>query len=231
LTRIEQYLNQGGRLLCLFNAASRNITTGLEKILSRWGVIVDNIVIKDPENAETIGNGSDVIVSSFSKHPPTAPLYGTAMYLVQPRPVGRLPAQSQGADAAHVEVLFESGAKAFTEDNPAVAARRFPLAVSVEKGNLGVITERGTTRMVVVGESIFLDNKHIDALANRDFANCAINWLLERPQLFEGLGPRPIKEYRFVMSKKQVYAVRILLAAQPAAVLLLGVLVWFRRRR
>jgi hypothetical protein len=233
LTRIDQYLNQGGRLLCLFNAASRAINTGLEKILNKWGVAVDNIIIKDPDNAEATGDGSAVIVGLSSRHPLINPILGSGLYLVQPRPVGKLRAQSQAADAPRVEVIAASGPRAFTEDNPAVGPRSFPFAVAVEKGDLkGVITERGTTRMVVVGESLFLDNRHIDALANRDFANCAVNWLLERPQLFEGIGPRPIKEYRFVMSKEQSQnAIWILLAAQPGAVLLLGVLVWFRRRR
>jgi len=86
--------------------------------------------------------------------------------------------------------------------------------------------------MVVVGESIFLNNHYIDSLANRDFANCAVNWLLERPHLFEGIGPKPLKEYRFVMSRQQSKnAAWILLAVQPGVVLLLGALVWFRRRR
>ena len=232
LSRIDQYLNQGGRLLCLFNAASRGVSTGLEKILRKWGVTVGDIIIKDPDNSEASGDGSEVIVNHFSQHPLINPIRGY-LKMIQPRPVGQMRAKNQAADAAHVENLLFSGNRAFTEDNPAIPPGPFPLAATVEKGDLkGVITERGTTRMVIVGETMFLDNRFIDAGANRDFANCAVNWLLERPQLFEGLGPQPIKEYRFVMSKQQSQnAVWILLAAQPGAVLLLGVVVWLRRRR
>ena len=43
--------------------------------------------------------------------------------------------------------------------------------VAVEKGAIkDVITERGSTRMVVVGDSLFLGNHQIDSAANRDFA-------------------------------------------------------------
>ena len=43
--------------------------------------------------------------------------------------------------------------------------------VAVEKGAIkDVITERGSTRMVVVGDSLFLANHQIDSAANRDFA-------------------------------------------------------------
>jgi hypothetical protein len=230
LAKIEAYLNQGGRLLCLFAAAARDIDTGCERVLRKWGVGVAPFIIKDPDNVENPG-GSEVIVSGFSKHALVNPILGSGLYLVQPRPVVRLPGQA--ADAPKVEVVAASGQRSFTEDNPAVAARSFPLIVVVEKADLkGIITEHGTTRMVVVGESQFLNNHYIDSLANRDFANCAVNWLLERPQLFEGIGPKPINDYRFVMSKQQSRtAAWILLAVQPGVVLLLGALVWIRRRK
>jgi len=106
--------------------------------------------------------------------------------------------------------------------------------VAVEKGAVqGVITERGSTRLVVVGDSLFLANGWIDAaVGNRDLANSAINWLLHRTQLLEGVGPRPIKEYRILMSAAQLQRTQwILLGGLPGAVLVLGTLVWLRRRK
>ena len=38
-------------------------------------------------------------------------------------------------------------------------------------------------------------NGNIDNLANREFANLAVNWLLDRAQLLN-IGPRPILEYK-----------------------------------
>jgi len=69
-------------------------------------------------------------------------------------------------------------------------------------------------------------------LANRDFVGYAVNWLLDRTQLLEELGPRPITEYRLVMTKSQLQTAQwILLAGMPGAVLLFGGLVWLRRRK
>jgi hypothetical protein len=69
-------------------------------------------------------------------------------------------------------------------------------------------------------------------LTNRDFAEYALNWLLERSQLLGGLGPRSIVEYSVVMSQSQLLRVEwLLLGAIPGGVLLLGGLVWLRRRR
>ena len=88
-------------------------------------------------------------------------------------------------------------------------------------------------RMVVVGDSLCMDNELIDTAGNHYFAALAANWLLDRPQiLFEGLLPAPLKEYKLVMTKRQVKTVQwILLAALPGCILLFGGLVWLRRRR
>ena len=106
--------------------------------------------------------------------------------------------------------------------------------VAVEKGAIqGVITERGATRLVVTGDSRFLANGWIDLpVGNRDFADAAINWLLNRAQLLEGIGPRPVKEYKIVMTISQLQEAQwTLLAGLPGGVLMLGGLVWLRRRK
>jgi len=84
----------------------------------------------------------------------------------------------------------------------------------------------------VAGDSFFLASAWIVSPANRSFAGYALNWLLERTQLLEGLGPRSIVEYRIVMSQGQLQRVQwMLLAGIPGSALLLGGLVWLRRRR
>ena len=60
----------------------------------------------------------------------------------------------------------------------------------------------------------------------------AVNWLLDRPVLLNGIGPSPVTDFRLLMTKAQVRNVRwLLLAALPAAILALGGLVWLRRRK
>jgi hypothetical protein len=138
----------------------------------------------------------------------------------------------QAADAPNVEEIAFAGAKSFLVNSPGKPHRAYPLMVAVEKGTVkGVITERGTTRMLIAGDSIFLGNHQIESAANRDFATLAVNWLLDRPQLVEGIGPRPITEYRLVMTRTQLQGAEwLLLGGMPGAVLLLGGVVWLRRR-
>jgi gliding motility-associatede transport system auxiliary component len=230
LEMIDQYLTQGGRLLALFNKLSIDHgDTGLEKILAKWGVNVSTNIITDPERH--IGE-SDVIVASFSNHPLINPLLGLRLHMILPRSIGKLHSRPTTADAPSVDELAFSGPQAFVSNGDQNAHRAYPFIVAVEKGGVkGVINERGTTRMVVVGDSIFLANHQIESAANRDFVALAVNWLLDRPQLVEGIGPRPVAEYRLVMSNSQLQGAQwVLLGCMPGGVLLLGGIVWLRRR-
>jgi hypothetical protein len=199
-------------------------------------VEVGRRIIKDEQNSSTATRGAvDIIVSDFSSHAIVNALIGEQMDLIAPRSIRKLNSSNPPADAPKVAELAFTGpnAIAVSPNEPNPQPQKFPLMVAVEKAApKGVITERGSTRMVVVGDSIFLANVPIQSLANRDFAGYAVNWLLERTQLLEGLGPRPIVVYKLVMSRTQLQQIEwLLLAVLPGSFLLVGFLVWFRRRR
>ncbi len=230
LQKIDQYLSQGGRLLVLLDYSSIQKPTGIEDILKQWGVNVGDDVVRDPEH--TI-SGQDVVVLNFSQHPVVNPLTQLALQLILPRPVSRIDRQNQSADALKVEELAFSGPNSVLMGERGQPPRRYPLMVAVEQNPVkGVANPRGNTRIVVAGDSLFLDNRQIESGANRDFLGYAVNWLLDRPTLLEGIGPRPVTEFRLMMTRVQQRNVRwLLLGALPGAVLVLGGLVWLRRRK
>jgi len=231
LEKIDDYLHRGGRLLVLFNYTTLKRATGLEKILAGWGVDVGRSTVSDLKNSV---RGSDIKVFDFGArpHPIVNPLTGLALHMILPRSVARLEVGNPPADAPRVEEIAFTGSDATAGGGDVRGPKRFSLAVAVEKGRVpGVITDRGSTRIVAVGDSVFLGNQMIESAGNRDFLGHAVNWLLERPHLTQGVGPRPVTEFRLTMTKSQMRTARwILLAAMPGAVLLLGGLVWLRRR-
>jgi gliding motility-associatede transport system auxiliary component len=234
LDRIEDYLEKGGRLFVLFNARSLNLETGvdreaaLEELLAKWGVAVGNNVIRDAAHSEY---GWDVVVSAFSLHPVVDPLLGSGLYLVEPRSIGKLDMSAHGSDAPQVEILAQTGPKSSLVGDE-THHQAYPVMVAVEKKSAdAVIANRGATRILVLGDSSCLDNGQIGVLGNRDFAGYAVNWLLDRPQLLRGVGPRPVTEYRLIMTQSQMdHAQWLLLGGMPGAILVLGGLVWLRRR-
>jgi len=230
LQKIDQYLAQGGRLFMLFNYASIKQATGLEPILQHWGVNVGADVVQDPKNTIT---SQDVVVRKFSQHPVVNPLTQLSLQMILPRPVGRVDWRNPPADAPQVDELGYSSPSSTLAGDPTEPPRSYPLMVAVEqKPVAGVASPRGNTRIIVTGDSIFLGNYYIEGGGNRDFLGYAVNWLLDRPSLLQGIGPRPVTEFRLLMTQTQRREVRwLLLGALPGAVLLLGGLVWLVRRK
>lgn len=232
--KIEEYLEQGGRLLALLPS---NTLTGLEPLLHHWGVIIgDHFAIDTPNS---INGPMHMSVTNFAEHRVVLPLIDSQLYLFGPRPIGRMEMGTRQADAPQVEVLFRTGpegrivstdSRGQTTVSDGMSA--IPLAVAVEKGAIpGVSASHGTTRMVVVGDSLFLGNNGITSFSNSEFANLAINWLLDRSFLVD-IGPRPVREYQLSMTQSnKETATWILLAGMPGGFLLLGLLVWVTRRK
>lgn len=229
LKKIDKYLAEGGRLLALFNYASVERPTGLEPILQRWGVIVSPDFVKDLDNQT-----DDLIVRKFSSHPVVNPLTQLRLQMIRPRCIAKTVANNPAANAPQAEELAFSGDNSVLVGAAANATPRgYPLMVAVEqKPVAGVITPRGATRILVAGDSIFLGNYCIEAGGNRDFVGYAANWLLDRPQLLQGIGPRPVTEFRLLLTGHQQTQLRwLLLGALPGGVLILGWLVWLVRRQ
>jgi len=228
LQKIKKYVADGGRLFVLFNYASVNRPTGLEPILQDWGVNVFSDFVKDRNNST-----DDIVVRKFSSHPVVNPLTQLALQMIRPRCVARMDWQNPPANAPQVDELAFSSDNSVLVSDPAAPPRSYPLMVAVEqKPVAGVANPRGNTRMIVVGDSIFLGNYCIEAGGNRDFVSYAANWLLDRTTLLQGIGPRPVTEFRLLMTRTQQREVRwLLLGALPGAVLLFGCLVWLARRK
>jgi hypothetical protein len=233
LEKINQYLKQGGRVLALFTGFSGNQPTGLERLLKEWGVTVGASDIRDPENS-LLASQLDVLVRDFGGKPHTImnPLVNYSLWLLLPRPVAA-DASRGSSDTLNVQEIAFSGGNAFQSRDAAKKPQRFSVAVAVERAPVpGVASERGNTRLVAVGDSHFLSNQMLGNAGNREFAHAAANWLLDRPHLLDGVGPRALDQYRITLTQSQMHKLQwILLAAMPGAILALGGLVWLRRRK
>ena len=188
--------------------------------------------------------GQDLVIREFTPHPIMRPLLQSSLslYLVRAESISKLENGPSSPDAAKVESIAFTGKRGITrsemrggiayQDPHRDAEGNKSVIVAVEKGSIqGVSADQGTTRMVVVGDAMLLENDTIDKAGNREFASLAANWLLDRAQLMGGIGPRPIKEYFITLTESQMTSVRwLLLAGLPGGVLLLGGIVWLRRR-
>lgn len=243
LEKIDRYLNQGGRLLVLLNYRSFGRTLNLESLLAVWGVMVGERFALDPAQATPTSQFQDLVVPITEPHAVTRPLLLGAAHLLLPRVVSAIKSGGRTLETLKVdEILHTSPEGILVKDvengrpviNPATNPRgRFPLMVAVEKGAVpGVRAERGSTRLIVGGDSMFLSNQLIESRNNRDLGSHCVNWLVDQTYLLSGIEPRPLQEYRLDLTRQQMWTLNtLLLGVMPGSVLLLGALVWLRRRK
>ena len=230
LQKIDRYLSEGGRALVLLDYQSISRPTGLENVLARWGVNVVPDVVRDLKHSTS---GSDVVANQFAQHPVVSSLLQSELQMFLPRPTSKVTWKNPPPDAPQVTELVYSSATSTLVTDSAEPPNNYPLIAAVEQKNMsGVVNPRGSMRMIVAGDALFLNNPAIDAGANRDFLNNTVNWLLDRPTMLQGIGPRPITTFRLTLTSAQAQEVDwLLLGALPGAILLLGALVWFIRRK
>jgi hypothetical protein len=230
LQKIDRYLGEGGKLMAMFNGVSVRQPTGIEAVLQHWGVnVVADYVIDTAESR----SDQDVIVRSFNEKTFVNPLSELALQMVMPRPVMGIGSATPPAGAPQIDALVRSSDTSMLAGDRSAAPRGYPLITAVEqKSAAGVTAPRGNMRIVAAGDWMFLDNQLIESGANRDFLNYAVNWLCDREQLLKGIGPRPVKDFRLMLSPYQSKQLRwLLLGAMPGGVLILGWLVWLVRRK
>ncbi|MDR3457153.1 MAG: Gldg family protein [Verrucomicrobiae bacterium] len=230
LQKIDRYLTEGGKLMLLFNYYSRRQPTGLEPIMQRWGVNVLPDYVNDQASS---GNDQVVIVRNFNEKTFVNPLTELWLEMALPRALVKSGPATAPTGGPQVDALVSSSDTSALADDQSTGPRNYPLIAAIEqKPVAGVTAPRGNTRIVVAGDSFFLDNELIEAGANRDFLNYAVNWLCDHEQLLNGIGPRPVTEFRLALSAHQLKQLRwLLLGALPGGVLVLGWLVWLVRRK
>lgn len=233
LAKIEHYISQGGSALVMLDYFSITQPTGLEDLLADdYDVNVGAEVVQDRTSPV---EDAVVVVNFNSKQAVVNPLMDSKLEMILPRPVGPKMDPNAPPDAPTVTWLAASSEDSFLSVERGAQPRSYPLMVAVEgnSANKGAPNPVANVRMIVIGDDMFLNNKFIEGGANRDFAGYAVNWLLDRgPMLLQGIGPRPVVEYRLMITKTQLRNVRwLVIGAFPAAVLALGGLVWVRRRK
>jgi ABC-type uncharacterized transport system involved in gliding motility auxiliary subunit len=91
----------------------------------------------------------------------------------------------------------------------------------------------GEGRVLVYGDSDFATNFFLDYLGNRDLLLNSINWLARDEQLIASRRPvqQPGVNQFFVSARQGAVAFWLGTVVQPAVVLVLGVVVYVRRRK
>jgi len=237
VTAVRNYLTGGGRVLLLLDPVlgGRMRPSGLESLAAEHGVALGEDLVLDPDRRVPFVGLESVYAADFRTHPVVEGMTGLAVLLPVARSV-----TTTAVDGVTSTQLFTTSAGGWGEtDLAAISARTeidkdasdtpgpVSLAVAAEPAEKG---DR-PWRLVVVGDSDFVTNSTIDSLGNLTLALNAVNWLAQREAAL-GIPPRSPEQVQLFLSAAQMRTVTLIsLLGLPAAAILLGVAVWWRRRR
>lgn len=246
---LRQYLatrdsTRAGRLMLLLRPG---VASGLEDLLYEWGILADDVLIHDA-NAASITDSRELMLR----------LYDPKHEIVKQLVAGQLPVRfgasrsvrvnpSKQADGS-LEVTRLIGTSSTAWGERSYLLRRdaeYNPGVDIAGAVLGVAvaSERVTAkdkdlpfsvppgRVVTFGCADFISNNRINSLGNFTLTLSTINWLVDRSSQLD-VRTRPIRKFQLSLSQQELLRLRYtLLFALPGAAGLLGLIVYWTRRR
>ncbi|MBI2847250.1 MAG: GldG family protein [Chloroflexi bacterium] len=234
---LENYLARGGKAMFLLDP---DPLPTFRNILSKWGVVSFDGVLVDPGSA-LLGD-------------PLTPVVPRSRLFYSQVTAGLDAAFFPGAtffDSYHGKPIEEvnvypfliSSRDSWLETDPEVA--EFTQGVD-EKGPLaiGIVVEataplegepppmeekKGTTRLIVIGDSDFAINIFFPLLSNGDTLLNAVNWLAEEEELIS-IRPKQALRFLVVSPREWRWILYSSLTFLPLAVIVAGGIIWWRRR-
>ena len=245
---LDDYLDAGGRLLLcldpLIEPGGTMRPTRLETFLTERGVDVGDDLVVDPSRRLPFYDLSAVYLTDFPSHPVTQGLEGIAVLFTVTRSI----TPREDSDAIR---LAETSADGWGESNlnqllagepvakddadtsgpvaVGVALEGSPIAPPAETAEEDA-SESDDFRLVVFGDSDFLTDFEISNAGNLTLALNAVNWLVVREHAL-GIAPRQIEQVSLFLSQQQLRTILLItLLIMPGAAIVLGVIVWRKRR-
>ncbi|MBI5649657.1 MAG: GldG family protein [Chloroflexi bacterium] len=242
VARVKTYLENGGRALIMLDPQT---TTGLEDLLSAWGVQVRNDVIVDPKFG-FYGQAYIPVVSAYGNHEVVKEMVGLGTFFPSARSLTR--ATNAPAGRSAIALFSTSDASWGETDFEQIKNQKPQLDVNTDvKGPLDLayaveVAGEKPTRLVVFGNSTFITNGTLNARitvggqqqrvqsGNGLLFENSLHWLAGQENLIQ-IPPKQSEARQLLMTTEQqsfVFWSSFLLI--PLAILIVGALVWWRRR-
>jgi ABC-type uncharacterized transport system involved in gliding motility auxiliary subunit len=237
---IKKYVENGGRAFFLidpplqFGHEPVATNDALTNLLESWGVTLDKDLILDLNPiGQLVGLGPQVaLVTQYGSQPIVSQMKGTAVGLPLARSL-----EIKDTGKASVEKLFDSSDSSLATSNLDSASvnlndpknKKGPMTLAAS-GTYDTGKPDSQGRFVVMGSSMWIANRFIGFNGNSDLALNTVNWLSSDEDLIS-IRPKPPDDRRITMTHAQLNTVRSTSQfGLPLAVIIAGVVVWWRRR-
>ncbi len=246
---LRDYLGKhAGRVLLALNPGHSH---GLDDLLFEWGILADDVLVIENDPGFRTEAGELFVKGIAANHPISHALVDARIPLVigAARSVRPDPGRAIDESLVVTPLLWTSGGDParpvtswgefdYRQPGPAIFNRGRDLPGPID---LATVAERRIDpdlkvkvrggRLIVYGSSDFLANQRLGTLGNFTFLLNTITWALD-PDRHINIPARPIERLKLNLSEQQLFLSGLVIIVGPAlAVTLLGLAVYFSRRR
>jgi len=237
IATLDRYLDRGGHALFLIDPRAG---TELIPLLETRGIAVGTNVVVDQVMQLFAGPslGVQPIVSDYGFHPITEEFSERTIFLLArtvdaaeevPEGITVTPLVRTSVNSwaeADIERLF--GANEANLDDDDLAG---PVSIGVATTLSPASPTEPEGRIVVFGDSEWVNNSNLSLYYNQDLFLNSVNWLAGEADLIS-IRPRATRASRIVLTESESWSVFYLsVLLLPEIVLLAGLFIWWRRRR
>ncbi|MDH5633428.1 MAG: GldG family protein [Gammaproteobacteria bacterium] len=235
---IRRYIEQGGNLLWLNDpAGSEKATASLRPIAEIFGIEFMRGMVIDAEGQLIAGNAANVIMASYNSHPIVKNFSTMTVFPT----VGAIQHQDETENSGWKPAIVLD-----TRENTWVETGRLDAGVQFDKGRdtQGPVTvaisfsrdngkqDKGAEqRILVIADGDFLSNSYLGNVGNLDLGLSMANWL-SQDDAYVSIPVRAGSDQGLNLSHTaQITIALIFMVFIPLALIVTGVLVWWRRRK
>ncbi|MBU5355850.1 GldG family protein [Paenibacillus barcinonensis] len=235
LKEIRTYMSKGGKLFISLGFAEdmKSSWKNIDALIADYGVVDEHAVMVDNKQASTMG--PLWVVPEYGSHAITDKLAQNKLY---PMLSLSIALTSKEQDKYTLSPLMHSSDDSYGETNIAGLLQNetnndkdADVQGPVELG-YAADTKDGKPKAVILGTSIFMQDSQISNGGNRDFILNTVNYLSEKQ---DGLTIRPRVQAGYEVAYLNGQQARTIffaaIVAFPLVFVIIGVLLWWRRRR
>lgn len=218
---LSQYSAGRGRLVLLLNPTPTPLPRW-KNLLKTMGIEMLNGYVDDPVQSPQASSQIVIGAVDIERHPL---LRGVSGYVLLPG-VAPLQLTAKPPGAIQVTALFDSSPQSRVLPFPGTSMQArhgpFVLAAAIERA--------GATRAVVVSNAAFAADQYFSEFGNSSFLVAAVNWVAGNDALVSIPPKPPITNTIEMDDATRAFVVLFSLFAVPVCVLILGTVVWWKRR-
>lgn len=233
--KIKNFLLSGGRAIFLMDI-TKEVLPNFQELLSFYGVKLQNALAVEGDAQNIVQQPIDLL-PNIGSHEIVNEIKSNKLYLLMP--------VSQGVsnldlkrNTVKIEPLLTTSNNSWGKVNlnsttmvKEAGDIQGPLNIAVAITDEDAEAKR-STKLVVIGGTTFMGDQIISATsgANLDFFMNSLNWMQEKKDSVS-IRPKSLNSEMLVMTAFQKLALSgVVVILIPAAILIIGVTVWLRRR-